>query len=63
LVGLDGACSNAGSSSGSRYPGCGPSDPTLTPADTELKDAARQSTRNADLAKGDPGGTITGTIK
>src|SRR6266850_5436700 len=35
---------------------------TLTPADTELKDAAGKAPATADLAKGDPGGTITGTI-
>src|SRR6266850_1047951 len=36
--------------------------PTLTPADAELKDAAGKAPATADLAKGDPGGTITGTI-
>jgi Amt family ammonium transporter len=33
-----------------------------TPADAELKDAAGKAPSVADLAKGDPGGTITGTI-
>ena len=32
------------------------------PADAELKDAAGKAPATADLAKGDPGGTITGTI-
>ncbi len=34
----------------------------LPPADAELKDAAGKAPTTADLAKGDPGGTITGTI-
>src|SRR5260370_25762452 len=34
----------------------------LPPADAELKDAAAKAPTTADLAKGDPGGTITGTI-
>lgn len=34
----------------------------LAPADTQLKDAAGKAPSTADLAKGDPGGTITGTI-
>jgi len=34
----------------------------VTPADAELKDAAGKAPATADLAKGDPGGTITGTI-
>ena len=34
----------------------------LPPADAELKDAAGKAPATADLAKGDPGGTITGTI-
>jgi ammonium transporter, Amt family len=33
-----------------------------TPADAELKSAAGKAPATADLAKGDPGGTITGTI-
>ena len=33
-----------------------------SPADAELKDAAGKAPTTADLAKGDPGGTITGTI-
>jgi len=36
--------------------------PTATPADAELKDAAGKAPATADLAKGDPGGTLTGTI-
>jgi Amt family ammonium transporter len=36
--------------------------PPLAPADAELKDAAGKAPATADLAKGDPGGTITGTI-
>jgi Amt family ammonium transporter len=36
--------------------------PVVTPADAELKDAAGKAPATADLAKGDPGGTITGTI-
>src|SRR6266436_4623612 len=43
-------------------PAAAPPTPTLTPADTELKDAAGKAPATADLAKGDPGGTITGTI-
>ena len=35
--------------------------PTV-PADAELKDAAGKAPTTMDLAKGDPGGTITGTI-
>ena len=33
-----------------------------TPADAELKDAAGKAPSTMDLQKGDPGGTITGTI-
>src|SRR5207253_7585176 len=33
-----------------------------TPADAELKDAAGKAPSQMDLQKGDPGGTITGTI-
>ena len=33
-----------------------------TPADAELKDAAGKAPTTTDLQKGDPGGTITGTI-
>ena len=36
--------------------------PALAPADAQLKDAAGKAPATADLAKGDPGGTITGTI-
>jgi len=36
--------------------------PPLAPADAQLKDAAGKAPATADLAKGDPGGTITGTI-
>src|SRR5258708_3456784 len=36
--------------------------PPLAPADSQLKDAAGKAPATADLAKGDPGGTITGTI-
>ena len=36
--------------------------PTVPLADAELKDAAAKAPATADLAKGDPGGTITGTI-
>jgi len=36
--------------------------PPLAPADAQLKDAAGKAPVTADLAKGDPGGTITGTI-
>jgi Amt family ammonium transporter len=36
--------------------------PALAPADAQLKDAAGKAPSTADLAKGDPGGTITGTI-
>ena len=36
--------------------------PPATPADAELKSAAGKAPATADLAKGDPGGTITGTI-
>jgi ammonium transporter, Amt family len=36
--------------------------PALPPADAQLKDAAGKAPSMADLAKGDPGGTITGTI-
>ncbi len=36
--------------------------PPLAPADAQLKDAAGKAPSMADLAKGDPGGTITGTI-
>jgi len=36
--------------------------PALAPADAQLKDAAGKAPSMADLAKGDPGGTITGTI-
>jgi Amt family ammonium transporter len=36
--------------------------PPLAPADAELKEAAGKAPATADLAKGDPGGTITGTI-
>ncbi len=36
--------------------------PRPSPADAELKDAAGKAPTTADLAKGDPGGTITGTI-
>ena len=36
--------------------------PPLRAADAELKDAAGKAPTTADLAKGDPGGTITGTI-
>ena len=39
---------------------CGSS--TGSAADAELKDAAGKAPATADLAKGDPGGTITGTI-
>ena len=34
----------------------------LPPADSELKDAAGKAPTPTDMAKGDPGGTITGTI-
>ena len=34
----------------------------LTPADAELKDAAGKAPTPTDMQKGDPGGTITGTI-
>src|SRR6266852_4813716 len=36
--------------------------PPLSAADAELKDAAGKAPSTADLQKGDPGGTITGTI-
>ncbi len=36
--------------------------PALSPADAQLKDAAGKAPSTADLAKGDPGGSITGTI-
>jgi Amt family ammonium transporter len=36
--------------------------PPLAPAEAQLKDAAGKAPTTADLAKGDPGGTITGTI-
>jgi ammonium transporter, Amt family len=36
--------------------------PAVAPADAQLKDAAGKAPSMADLAKGDPGGTITGTI-
>ena len=36
--------------------------PAIPPADAQLKDAAGKAPSMADLAKGDPGGTITGTI-
>ncbi|HWF38660.1 MAG TPA: ammonium transporter [Candidatus Acidoferrales bacterium] len=36
--------------------------PAKTPADAELATAASKAPSTADLAKGDPGGTITGTI-
>jgi len=36
--------------------------PPLAPADAQLKDAVGKAPTTADLAKGDPGGTITGTI-
>jgi ammonium transporter, Amt family len=36
--------------------------PPLAPADAQLKDASGKAPATADLAKGDPGGTITGTI-
>jgi Amt family ammonium transporter len=36
--------------------------PAIAPADVQLKDAAGKAPAVADLAKGDPGGTITGTI-
>jgi len=36
--------------------------PPPTPADAELKEAATKAPSTADLQKGDPGGTITGTI-
>jgi Amt family ammonium transporter len=36
--------------------------PTVPPADAELKDAVGKAPATADLAKGDPGGTITGTV-
>ncbi len=36
--------------------------PPASAADTELKDAAAKAPSTADLQKGDPGGTLTGTI-
>ena len=36
--------------------------PAIPPADAQLKDAAGKAPSTADLAKGDPGGAITGTI-
>ncbi len=36
--------------------------PATVPADSELKAAAAKAPATSDLAKGDPGGTITGTI-
>ena len=36
--------------------------PVLSPADAELKDTAGKAPATADLAKGDPGGVLTGTI-
>jgi Amt family ammonium transporter len=42
-------------------PGAAPA-PALSPADAQLKDATGKAPSMADLAKGDPGGTITGTI-
>ncbi len=36
--------------------------PAIPPADAQLKDAAGKAPSMTDLAKGDPGGTITGTI-
>ncbi len=44
-----------------RCPGCGARS-SGSPADAELKDAAGKAPATADLAKGDPGGTLTGTI-
>jgi ammonium transporter, Amt family len=36
--------------------------PAVVSADTQLKDAAGKAPATADLAKGDPGGSLTGTI-
>src|ERR1700732_1014676 len=36
--------------------------PAIPAADAELKDAAGTAPAAADLAKGDPGGSLTGTI-
>jgi ammonium transporter, Amt family len=43
-------------------PAAAPAAVAPTPADAELKDAAGKAPATADLAKGDPGGTLTGTI-
>jgi Amt family ammonium transporter len=43
-------------------PAAAPAAVTPSPADLELKDAASKAPATADLAKGDPGGTLTGTI-
>jgi len=43
-------------------PAAAPSAVATSPADAELKDAAGKAPATADLAKGDPGGSLTGTI-
>ena len=43
-------------------PAAAPAPVAATPADAELKDAAGKAPATADLAKGDPGGSFTGTI-
>ena len=43
-------------------PAAAPPAPPAGSADAQLKDAAGKAPATADLAKGDPGGTITGTI-
>jgi Amt family ammonium transporter len=43
-------------------PGAAPAATTPPPSAAELKDAAAKAPSTADLAKGDPGGTLTGTV-
>ena len=57
---LIGAVANAQSSAPASAPA--PATPPPSASATELKDAAAKAPTTADLQKGDPGGTLTGTI-
>ncbi len=57
---LIGAVANAQSSAPASAPA--PAAPPPSASATELKDAAAKAPTTADLQKGDPGGTLTGTI-
>ncbi|MGA8539828.1 MAG: hypothetical protein WB566_10035, partial [Terriglobales bacterium] len=56
---LIGAVANAQSSAPASAPA--PATPPPSASATELKDAAAKAPTTADLQKGDPGGTLTGT--